>query len=102
MPKTPVMKQDSASASGPMGSGSHPNVLKRNQVRIDFGFGAGFTLRGTGRHSPLTLHHPLSRLVTNVAGVNWYVVLTSCMTFFLYFLIDISLQKWYSDQIVVS
>lgn len=34
MPKTPTSKHDSAATtSGPMGSASHPNVLKRNQVR---------------------------------------------------------------------
>lgn len=33
MPKTPNSKNDSATTPGPMGSASHPNVLKRNQVR---------------------------------------------------------------------
>ncbi|KAH9162760.1 hypothetical protein EDB89DRAFT_1860500 [Lactarius sanguifluus] len=32
MPKTSTTKQDSATSSGPMGSASHPNVLKRNQA----------------------------------------------------------------------
>ena len=101
MPKIPTTKQDSdsTSTSGPKASGSPPNVLKRNQVCIDLGLHS--TLPNA---APLLLTHtivsvllglsPMSQTQTGMSSLLTMGELCVCSR--------ASLQKWYSDHVVVS
>lgn len=80
MPKISTTKQDSASISpsGPKTSGTHPNVLKRNQVCAQSISGGGFVSPLPNAaphfrsHSVVVCPYPY-RPATNVADANWYV-----------------------------